>query len=352
MRRKQGSVLKRFDVDSKKLSLLDYFRRCQKVLSSIALGADAKDIFTQLQAIVESMEAGRIASVLKLDESTKTLHHYGNNRLPKLYADAIDGVEIGEYIGCCGSAVYLGKTVIAKDIQSHPNWVHYRDIAKIANLGSCWSVPIILSDGYVFGSFAVYSPNSASPTEDELEVLTMSAHIGSVVIEKSRLEEKLKFAATHDALTGILNRTQFELLVGKMLLNLERNQLTMSLLFLDLNNFKEVNDLHGHDLGDELLTLFAKALLSELRESDVVCRRGGDEFLVALVGTSKKGSEAYTERVRKDFLAKQQRLKYPQHIEFSVGVSEAKPGAYPTLTDLMIEADKNMYKNKHLMKKS
>jgi diguanylate cyclase len=338
-------------MDSNKLSLLDYFRRCQKVLSSIALGADAKDIFAQLQAIVESMETGRIASVLRLDEATKTLHHYGINRLPKLYADAIDGVEIGECVGCCGSAVYLGRTVIVKDIQNHPNWVKYRDIAKLAHLGSCWSVPIVLSDGCVFGSFAVYSPSSVTPTEDELEVLTMSAHIGSVAIEKARLEEKLKFAATHDILTGLLNRTQFELLAEKMLANLERNQLSMSLLFLDLNNFKEVNDQYGHDLGDELLTLFARVLSSELRESDIVCRRGGDEFLVALVGTSQYGSDAYIDRVRRDFLDKQLALKFPQIIEFSVGVSEAMPDAYPSLVNLMIEADKKMYKNKELMKK-
>ncbi|MFT2110954.1 diguanylate cyclase [Marinomonas sp. 2405UD68-3] len=330
--------------------LLDYFRRCQKVLSSIALGADTQDVFLQLQKIVESMEKGRIASVLYLDKSSKTLHSYVENDLPGFYNDAIEGVEIGEFIGCCGSAVYLGKTVIADDIQSHPNWKPYRELTNKSGLRACWSVPIALSDGSIFGSFAIYSQEKAAPSEDELEILSMAAHIGSVAIEKSLFEEKLKFAATHDVLTHLLNRTQFEILANKMLLQLELNQLSMSLLFFDLNNFKEVNDQYGHDVGDKVLILFAQVLESELRESDIVCRRGGDEFLVGLTGTTKRGAEVYLHRVCNNFQKEQNRLDLTERVNFSVGISEAVPSVSLTLADLIRLADQNMYKCKEMMR--
>lgn len=331
--------------------LLDYFRRCQKVLSRIALGADAKAVFSELQTIVESMEPGRTASVLQLNPSTKTLHSYVSNRLPKPYADAIEGIEIGEFVGCCGAAVYLAQTVIAEDLQTHPNWRLFRDITKAANLEACWSVPIELSDGHIFGSFAIYSNEKSLPTDEELEILTMAAHIGSVAIEKTLLEEKLRFAATHDVLTGLLNRTQFEMLSEKMRAHLERRQLSMSLLFLDLNHFKDINDQYGHDLGDDLLILFAKVLANELRESDIVCRRGGDEFLVALSGTSKQGAEMYVSRVRKCFEKEVVTLKLPRKVEFAAGIAETASAPYLSLDRLIIKADQNMYKHKAQMKK-
>ncbi len=337
-------------MSSNHVFLLDYFRRCQKVLSSIALGAETQDVFLQLQKIVESMGKGRIASVLYLDKSAKTLHSYVENDLPGLYTDAIEGVEIGEFIGCCGSAVYLGRPVIADDIQSHPNWQHFRELTDKSGLGACWSVPIALSDGSIFGSFAIYSHEKESPSNDELEVLSMAAHIGSVAVEKSLFEAKLKFAATHDVLTHLLNRTQFELLADKMLSQLERNQLSMSLLFFDLNDFKEVNDQYGHDVGDKVLVLFSQVLASEQRESDLVCRRGGDEFLVGLTGTSKEGAEVYIHRVRNNFQIEQKRLNLTEPVHFSVGVSEAIPDAYMTLSDLIKLADQGMYKCKKAMK--
>jgi len=330
--------------------LLEYFRRCQKVLSSIALGAETQAVFLELQEIVESMEKGRIASVLYLDKSSKTLHSYVENDLPGLYTEAIEGVEIGEFTGCCGSAVYLGRTVIADDIQSHPNWLPYRELISKSGLGACWSVPIALSDGSIFGSFAIYSLEKELPTKDELEVLTMAAHIGSVAIEKSLFEAKLKFAATHDVLTHLLNRTQFEILAEKMLSQLERNKLSMSLLYFDLNDFKEINDQYGHDVGDKVLILFAQVLSSELRESDIVCRRGGDEFLVGLTGTSKTGAKVYLQRVQKSFQKAQKQLNFAECIHFSVGISEAVPSEGLMLAELIKLADQEMYKCKEIMK--
>ncbi len=90
------------------------------------------------------------------------------------------------------------------------------------------------------------------------------------------------FKATHDDLTGLANRYLFERhLERAMALSARRSQL-VAVMFLDLDRFKPINDEHGHEVGDELLQRFAERLRQGIRESDVACRFGGDEFLVLL----------------------------------------------------------------------
>lgn len=92
----------------------------------------------------------------------------------------------------------------------------------------------------------------------------------------------LEVEATHDAMTGLANRRLFYERLGQTLLHARRYNSRFGILFVDLDNFKMVNDLHGHHVGDELLTEVARRLLSCVREADTVARAGGDEFLVLL----------------------------------------------------------------------
>ena len=327
--------------------LIDGFRRCQKVLSDIALGTDIKQVFAQLQDITESMGERRFASLLRLDQETKTLHKIIQDHLPDEYNQAMEGLEIGECVGSCGASAYLGQTVIAEDLQMDPNWQQFRELASQHALAACWSVPIILSSGDVFGTLAIYSVERAYPTHDELEILQLAAHIASVAIDKQELEEKLRFSATHDPLTQLLNRAEFEFLANKALKLAERRQEPFCILYIDLKDFKMINDVYGHDMGDTLLQIAANVLEAELRESDLSGRRGGDEFLVGLVGTSSLGAAKYIERIRKRFALKQQKLPIDKAVTFSIGVAEVNSAHYVNLTRLISLADEAMYQDKH-----
>lgn len=97
-----------------------------------------------------------------------------------------------------------------------------------------------------------------------------------------RAKEKLQFMAHHDVLTGLPNRRLFHDILRQCLANANRHQTKVGVLFLDLDNFKSINDSHGHELGDELLKDVAQTLKNCLRESDIICRWGGDEFVIAL----------------------------------------------------------------------
>ena len=104
------------------------------------------------------------------------------------------------------------------------------------------------------------------------------------VTQQKAIEENVRWAATHDALTGLPNRTLFQERLGAALLAAEGAGSTVGLLHLDVDHFKEVNDTFGHDAGDELLKTFAARLASAMRAGDTVARLGGDEFAIVVPG--------------------------------------------------------------------
>jgi diguanylate cyclase (GGDEF)-like protein len=94
--------------------------------------------------------------------------------------------------------------------------------------------------------------------------------------------ERMAFLATHDALTGLANRTLLMETLGTELARCRRRQSRCAVLFMDMDRFKEVNDQHGHETGDRLLKMFSERLTKLFREADLVVRLGGDEFAILL----------------------------------------------------------------------
>ncbi len=111
------------------------------------------------------------------------------------------------------------------------------------------------------------------------------------ITQRKKLEEQIAYLAYHDSLTGLANRKRIEEELALALARARRKQTSVAVLFLDLNNFKRVNDTLGHDVGDVLLQLVADRLREATRETDIVARQGGDEFLV-LVGDIDAHDEA------------------------------------------------------------
>jgi diguanylate cyclase (GGDEF)-like protein/PAS domain S-box-containing protein len=117
------------------------------------------------------------------------------------------------------------------------------------------------------------------------------------ITERKRLGEKLEYYAAHDVLTGLLNRRALEEMLNRSVARAKRG-VASSLLYLDLDNFKEVNDTVGHGAGDEVLITLSNLLKAELRTEDVIFRVGGDEFAVLLEGTNRHASHPVAERLR------------------------------------------------------
>ena len=147
--------------------------------------------------------------------------------------------------------------------------------------------------------------------------------IGSVVMFRNvtlakRRTDELAYQATHDALTGVANRRAFEAQLQRALDSAAKRGCRHSLLFLDMDRFKAVNDSAGHAAGDALLRQLAVVLRKHLRERDVLARLGGDEFAVLLENTLPTHADVVSERLR-DAVAGF-RFTWQEQV-FAVGVS-------------------------------
>jgi diguanylate cyclase (GGDEF)-like protein len=158
------------------------------------------------------------------------------------------------------------------------------------------------------------------------------------VTEKRRLLEQLELQAHTDPLTGLLNRRQLDAEAQRLILLASRHATPLSLAVLDLDNFKKINDTHGHHAGDNALRQVAKLLIDRLRTSDVVGRIGGDEFVALLPGTGTLDAAALMNELRESFQAE-------SALTLSIGVAELSSG-HPDLNALLSAADISLYEAK------
>ncbi|GFD80035.1 hypothetical protein KUL118_28970 [Tenacibaculum sp. KUL118] len=157
---------------------------------------------------------------------------------------------------------------------------------------------------------------------------------------------KLEHLSKTDSLTGLVNRREIFSQLCDEIARMERGQQTSTLVYIDLNKFKEINDKYGHKVGDKALVAFSESMSSLLRESDRFGRIGGDEFVVLLYGTTGKEAEAFFERaVHHEFQVRVDENEVVP-IEFSVGWVEWQEDI-TTVQEWLDRADEEMYEKKH-----
>ncbi|MCP3905887.1 MAG: GAF domain-containing protein [Planctomycetes bacterium] len=159
------------------------------VLEQLAHGEALDDVLRTLVHSVEKVNPRMLCSVLLLN-SDRTLRLGTAPSLPDFYNQAIDGLDIGPGTGSCGTAAATGKRVIVDDIATHPYWSGYRDLADAADLRACWSEPIRSSEGDVLGTFAIYYREPRTPDAADLEIISTSAPLAGVAIERIRARRR------------------------------------------------------------------------------------------------------------------------------------------------------------------
>lgn len=185
-----------------------------------------------------------------------------------------------------------------------------------------------------------------SKSNELLRLVSSANH----TIEKLRAAEALLVKqrdviyqqANYDQLTGLANRHLFEDRLSQTIKESKRNETPFALLFLDLDNFKQVNDSHGHDVGDALLVSVSKLLREATRESDTLVRFGGDEFLVLLNNVEEKGALFVANKILKTLEAPIQIQSSIFTISFSIGIALFPKNA-STSVELVQNADKALY---------
>jgi diguanylate cyclase (GGDEF)-like protein len=159
-------------------------------------------------------------------------------------------------------------------------------------------------------------------------------------------EEQLRALTLTDDLTGVHNRRGFLAVAEQQLKLARRNKRELVLLFVDMDDFKSINDRYGHPEGDAALRTAAQILRGTFRDSDVVARMGGDEFVVLAADTGS--SQAIVDRLARSLDQHNAAATRPYRLSFSVGVARFDPAAPPSIEELLATADAMLYEQKRL----
>ena len=339
----------------------DYRHFYSRILEMLAAGYGQTPILQAIILGIEALRPGMLCSILLLDEEGRHLHGGIAPSLPAAYNAAIEGLEIGMGVGSCGTAAFTGQRVVVEDIATHPYWANFKELATQSGLGACWSQPICSSTQRVLGTFGIYHRSAQQPSEADIILIEQTARLASITIEKTRAEEKIRNLAYYDSLTHLPNRRMLDERLHQALASSQRTGQYGALMLLDLDNFKPLNDTHGHGVGDLLLIEVAARLLTHIREVDTAARLGGDEFVVLLGGLDTHAAQAQAqalavaEKIRLA-LAETYRLSAPQpeaptrtiehHCAASIGVTLLAGWDSANAQEILKRADDAMYQAK------
>jgi len=318
-----------------------------QVLEMIATSAPLEDVLDRLMRLIESQVTGIFGAVLLVDETGGRLRVGAAPSLAEAYVKALDGAPIGPKAGPCGTAAYRREAVIVADVMTEPLWADYRDSAAANGLRSCWSMPILSHDGGARGVFAMYSKEAREPAPIETRLIAVATHMAGIAIERKLAEDRIQFMANHDALTGLPNRTLLDDRLSQALLYAQRYDRWATVAFVDLDNFKTINDSLGHNAGDELLKTVASRMVACVRATDTVVRLGGDEFVILLLD-QPKSAEIISATVRKISAAIAEPICLEGRdlrVTSSMGVANY-PGDGADAETLLANADAAMYRAK------
>ncbi|CAH0198238.1 Phytochrome-like protein cph2 [Massilia sp. Bi118] len=195
-----------------------------------------------------------------------------------------------------------------------------------------------------------YLAADASPIYDERGRLAAVVETLRDMTDEKMAQIALEQLATRDGLTGLANRRCFDDTLQAEWARAQRQRQPLSLLMVDVDNFKAYNDANGHLGGDECLKRIATAVASEMRANDLVARYGGEEFAVILPNQSLKGAASVAERIRTrvEQLQVPNRLTAGRHVTVSIGAATALASPDTEASELVATADAALYRAKHM----
>ncbi len=235
------------------------------------------------------------------------------------------------------------KTYQVEILQQDQSLFHPIDLP---DSGTAIQLPLIWNER-TFGILFMVSREAELLGRDRVKVLQAVANHLALALRNALLYRQMQSKADHDGLTRIFNRQNFERRIVKELKRHQRYQNELSLLMLDLDHFKLINDDYGHLAGDMVLREVADILRTTLRECDFPARYGGEEFVVILPHTEEKNAWILAERIRKKIAA--HTFKFQEHyfqVTTSIGISSITPSMLKPADYLIHLADQALYQAK------
>lgn len=240
---------------------------------------------------------------------------------------------------------FCGHTILGKDVMVIPDAasdIRFADNPLVVNFPAIRfyaGCPLKSANGCTLGTLCIIDKVPRAFNEEDIEILKDLASMVEDELEAIQM-------ATLDELTKISNRRGFLLLAEHYLNFSLRQDIPASLVYLDLNGFKQINDNFGHAEGDAVLVAFAKQMQNSFRQTDLFARIGGDEFVILFSKTSEKPANDIMEKFSKSIEKYNEEADRGYDISFSFGVIEFDPDRHVSVDIILGDADSLMYERK------
>ena len=305
---------------------------------------DLKEIVEEWQGIVDLM-----ARIIQVPAALIMRLHKGD--LEVFVSSNTEGnpYKVGEKEVMENSGLYCETVVKRKSMLKIPNaliddeWKNNPDIDL--NMISYLGFPLLYPSGEIFGTICVLDNKENHYTREYEELLQSFKRLIERELEVLTKNVQLKISAETDPLTGVFNRLAFIKKINKEIKRAKRYGRTLSLLMFDLDDFKTINDNFGHQMGDAVLKQVTQKVSGMLRESDMLCRYGGEEFIIALPETDMDSALILGKRILEK-ISKSVFNHNDTNASVTVSIGIATQIAGDSLDDIIKRADDKLYEAK------
>jgi len=330
----------------------------------ITSSLNPKEVFKRVMKIIGDYFSPRNWSLLLMEENTGRLRFEiamgGNaNKLKKIY------IENGE--GIVGWVCQNGKPVVVEDAQNDPRFSPRMDKILGFTTRSVICVPLLNGSNRVVGaielinkivppslkydsdgsasSAAEITPSEETFTEVDMKILSSIGTFTGIAAENAFLHQKVKEMSMIDPLTGINNRLYFNEMLHREKKRVIRYNHTICMLMIDVDGFKKINDTYGHLTGDKVLQSVADILKSSVRDSDILARFGGDEFVIIMPLAVEREGHNLADRIRTLINQWNAKQMIPG-LKLSVSIGVHASGK-DDVNNLLLKADDELYRDKN-----
>ena len=315
---------------------LSFFTEIGKAIAS---AESLKNILDEVADKIGTIFAPTSWSMLLVDTKTEDLVFkivVGKN------AAELKDARVKKGEGIAGWIAETGQSVIVEDVKQDERFAQRFDAKSGFQTKSIIGVPL-KTERRVFGVIElINSTKERKFTPFDIKLLATIADFAAIAVEKVYYYDVYRRLATMDPLTGVYNRRHFEQMLSLEIDNVTRYGHPLSLLMVDIDDFKQINDRFGHMAGDKVLKRAAQILTENVRKVDTVARFGGDEFIVLLPHADVVAAQAVRERIMtslKEVNDQQQLIPFG----LSVGLHSAKDGS---TDEILAEVDMDLYREK------
>jgi diguanylate cyclase (GGDEF)-like protein/PAS domain S-box-containing protein len=349
MARSIGRVILEHRIQSERDRLQSLEKNRNRVLEMVAENESIGMILAEVAHLVEEERPGALCALLILKD--EVLVWASAPSFPPEAIRLFKPFRVLRGAAALATVEVAHSTVFWEDVRTCPFWAERGHLAAQMGVLACRSAPILSGEGVLLGILALHYKEDQPHDHSDTELLQAAGRLAARALEQRGLNDRLEFQARHDSLTGLPNRSYFMELLNAALREAERDAGQrpgyLAVLFIDLDRFKQINDILGHAMGDRLLREVGQRLKRLLTADDLAGRMGGDEFIIVLPRQPDEEAVALASR---EFLFA---LRAPHQIEdnelfvtASIGVA-IYPRHGTTVAELLRNADLAMYHAKN-----